>query len=273
MKYVNKLVILVAIVGMVFSCTEVVDVEVPNGGDRLVVEASINWEKGTDGKQQVINLSMSTPYFAKERMVPVTTAKVTVVKDDDLQEIVFESQNDGSYVTTSFIPEVNQSYTLKIENNGNVYHATETLISAPEIKRTEITKKLGISKETPEVVFYFDDPPKEENFYLEAFYFSGSPIPELTTISDRFNEEGKEMKIWYEEEFEKDDVITASLVGISEAYYNYMNIFFAQQQQGGPFQVTPAQMIGNCKNINDPKEEVFGYFRLSEVSTVIEVIE
>lgn len=272
MVYLKKLGIFAAIVAMVASCTEIVDVKVPNGGDRLVVEASINWEKATEGKQQVIKLSMSTPFFSKEKFVPVTSAKVSVIKNDDLQEISFESNDDGTYNTNNFVPKLNQSYTLKINYNGKVYEATETLIPVPEINRVAITKEKGFSKETPEMTVYFDDPSNERNFYLGTFYLPNTYIPELGTFDDKF-QNGTENDFWFEDDFEKGEEIVASLAGLSEAYYYYLDLFFNQQGGGGPFQTTPAQMVGNCKNINDPKEEVFGYFSLSEVVTVSKIIE
>ena len=37
-----------------YSCTDVIDVDVPDAPPRLVVEASIDWMKGTDGSEQII---------------------------------------------------------------------------------------------------------------------------------------------------------------------------------------------------------------------------
>ena len=48
---------------LVSGCTDVIEIEVPQEPPRLVIEASIDWKKGTSGRFQTVNLSLSTPYF------------------------------------------------------------------------------------------------------------------------------------------------------------------------------------------------------------------
>ncbi len=110
---------------LVFSgCTETVMDALPNGGHRLVVGASINWEKGTDGREQIIKLRQSTPYFASQSSIPVTGAIVRVIKDDDGTVFNFRDQDNGMYKATDFIPELRKSYTLEIEHNNKSYTAS-----------------------------------------------------------------------------------------------------------------------------------------------------
>ena len=50
-KIINKLrskaaVTIILLSSVVFSCTDVVDVAVPTEASRLVIEASLDWEKG-----------------------------------------------------------------------------------------------------------------------------------------------------------------------------------------------------------------------------------
>ena len=61
----NRFINFLALLLLVFftSCTVVIEVEVPSEEPRLVIEASINWEKETVGNNQRIKLSKSTPYF------------------------------------------------------------------------------------------------------------------------------------------------------------------------------------------------------------------
>ena len=50
------------------SCEDVIDVELPTQDTQLVIEASINREKGTAGNIQEIKLSLTAPFF--EAQVP-----------------------------------------------------------------------------------------------------------------------------------------------------------------------------------------------------------
>lgn len=46
------------------SCEDVIDVDLGSSEKRLVVEASINWYKGTSGEWQVVYLSTSTDFYS-----------------------------------------------------------------------------------------------------------------------------------------------------------------------------------------------------------------
>ena len=274
-NFYNKLGALLILIGLLSSCTDVIDVDVPNGGARLVVDASINWQKGTSGETQTIYLRESTAYFDNNRDVPVTGASVTVTKENDGSIFVFFDQNNGSYTATDFVPELNASYTLEILYNGNSYTATETLIPVSDINRVEQGVEGSGDDSEIQLQVFFDDPAAVENYYLGEFIPSNLPIPSLAVISDEFTD-GNENFI----ENDNDNYVTGATVdinvyGISQRYYDYLNIFIQQSgsEDNGPFPTTPVQLKGNCINVNDPNEEVLGYFRLSEFDTTSYTIE
>lgn len=256
------------------SCTDVINVTVPNAGARLVVEASINWEKGTTGSTQTIKLSTSTAYFDKNTDKPATGAKVTVTKKDTGTQFIFADQNNGMYTTTNFVPEVNASYDLSIIYKGKTYVATETLVGVVPIKKVEqeVRSDFGGGQQVRVKTFY-DDPVNETNYYLAEFQQGNFPLTSLKVRNDQFTN-GNESFIGYyhDDENETKVKINIKLYGISKRFHNYIEQLLLQSgaegRRGGPFETTPAQLKGNCKNINDPNEEVLGYFRLSEFSKV-----
>lgn len=252
------------------SCTDVIQVDVPDGGSRLVVEASINWLKGSAGKNQTIKLSTSIPYFESNTNTAVTGATVVVTNNNDGTQCVFNDQNNGTYTTSNFIPKLNHSYTLTIQYNKNTYTATETLTSVPNITNVKQGVRTIFGESEIEVKIFFNDPPNTNNYYLGEFYVSNSSLPTLSVLEDRFTNGNENFFIYLNnEDLEKGDVIDFYLYGISETYYNFMNLLIQQSESSGnPFQTTPAQLKGNCKNRNNPNEEVLGYFRLSEVSKI-----
>ena len=180
--------LLILLMGSLNSCTDVIDINVPNAGARLVVDASIKWEKGTSGATQTIYLRESTAYFDKDPDVPVTGATVTVTKENDRSMVVFADQNNGSYRATDFVPELNASYTLEILYNGNTYSATESLIAAPNINRIEQSLEGSDDDAEIQLQVFFDDPEAVENYYLGEFIPSNLPIPSLAVISDEFTD-------------------------------------------------------------------------------------
>jgi hypothetical protein len=269
MNIYGKLGTLLLLIGLLNSCTDVIDVKVPNGGARLVVDASIKWQKGTTGKIQTINLRRSTAFFDKNPDIPVTGASVTVTKENDGSIFVFADQNNGSYTATDFIPELNASYTLKILYNGNSYTATETLIAAPAINRVEQTIE-GSDGDTEIVLqVFFDDPGAVKNYYLGEFTPSNLPLPSLSVISDKFSD-GNENYIENDNENNVAGVtVGINVYGISQRYYDYLNILIQQSgsDEGGPFPTIPVPLKGNVTNVNDPNKEVLGYFRLGAFDT------
>ena len=254
------------ILGSTNSCTDVVDVDVPNAGPRLVIEASINWEKGTAGEIQTIHLSQSTSFFDNTADVPVSGAFVSVIKNDDGAQFNFEDQNDGTYIATDFVPQIGQTYTLDIVYNGRTYTATETMKSVSEIDRIEQTLEGSGDEEEIQIKVFFNDPIDIENYYLGEFNSSVNPLVTLTSLSDEFTDGNENFIEFDNEELVEAATVDVSLYGISEGYYNFISILIQQSGEvDGPFQTIPVQLKGNCINPDDPDEEVLGYFRLSEV--------
>ncbi|MGS2738485.1 DUF4249 domain-containing protein [Sinomicrobium sp. M5D2P17] len=271
----NKLGVLLIIIGLLNSCTDVIDVNVPNGGARLVVDASINWQKGTSGERQTIHLRESTAFFDNNPDVPVTGASVTVTKENDGSIFVFADQNNGSYTATDFVPELNASYTLEIFYNGNSYTATETLIAAPVINRVEQGIEGSGDDTEIQLQAFFDDPGDVENYYLGEFIPSNLPLPSLAVISDEFTDGNENFIENDNENYVAGATVGINVYGISQRYYDYINILVQQSgsDENGPFPTTPVQLKGNCTNVNDPNEEVLGYFRLGEFDTTSYTIE
>ena len=47
-----------------FSCEEVIPLDLKSGTPKLVVEAALTWKKGTTGNVQKIKLSTTTDYYS-----------------------------------------------------------------------------------------------------------------------------------------------------------------------------------------------------------------
>lgn len=256
------------------SCTDVVDVDVPNGGARLVVEASIDWEKGTMGNEQTIKLSTSTAFFDSNPNVPVTGATVTVTKENDGSQFIFADQSNGEYTTTSFIPEIGAVYNLNIVYNGETYAASETLIGFTEIN--SVAQEDGFNEDEYRVRVLFDDPADEVNYYLGEFIQENLAVPSLASVRDEFVNGNEAFVLHFDEKNVPGTEVDIKVFGISEDFYFYIEQLIqlsGTQGGGGPFQTTPAQLKGNCVNVNDSNEEVLGYFRLSQFARTNYTIE
>lgn len=272
--YIKTLLVLLTIATS--SCEDVIDVKVPNEKARLVIEASLDWQKGTAGNNQTVKLSTSKPYFENTINTSVTGATVKVTNTSSNREYIFVDQNDGTYTINDFEPVINDVYTLEVNYNNETYSATETLQSVSPIKRIEQSLEGGFNDEILDVYMYWDDPVDETNFYLIKFLEVGDELPIFEDFNDEFVN-GNELDTFFEEEREDDDdqaeynpgdVVEFTLYGVSERFNNYMSLLIEQYDSGGdPFSSVPGKLKGNCINLDSPEDYAFGYFRLSEFDT------
>lgn len=272
MKLIYKILFVILILGTA-SCTDVIEVDVPEGPIRLTIEASLDWEKGTQGNDQTILLSTSTPYFESQNNSAVTGATVQVRNNESGVVFTFQDQNDGRYTTSSFLPVMGNSYTLEIQYEGEQYTATETMLPVSEFSAITQSQEDGEDDEVLEVNVSFQDPADIENYYFLRFQSRNDRLPELFDIKDEFVD-GNEVTFYYEKiedeqenikEFEPGDTVDIVLLGISEDYYNYLQLLIEQfESAGDPFSATPVALVGNCINIDNPDNTPYGYFRVSE---------
>lgn len=256
---------------MLTSCQDVVDVDLNTAEPRLVVDAAISWEKETDGATQSIILSTTTDYFADE-IPPVSDATVFVSNSQGTQFDFIEEPGTGNYICNNFVPELYETYTLTVIVDGETYTATEQLIPVPEITRIEQEDDGGIFGESIEVHFFFNDNGDEDNFYLSKFEVDFLLYPEYYAISDRFSQGNEMFEVFTNEDLAQGDELNMSLSGISEQFYSYMSLIL-ESTSGNPFNVPPSNIRGNIINETNEDNYALGYFRLSEVSSRVYLVE
>ena len=85
----KKLIYIVILIFFTVSCEDVIDVNVPTESPRLVIDASINWFKGSLGNEQQIKLTLTAPYF--ENSVPPANGAQIEISDTNNNIFVFTS--------------------------------------------------------------------------------------------------------------------------------------------------------------------------------------
>ncbi|MDO6759653.1 DUF4249 domain-containing protein [Tamlana sp. 2_MG-2023] len=269
-KYIYFSVVLVT--QFLVSCTDVIDVDVPTADPRLVIEASLDWEMGTLGNNQTVKLSTTSAYFDNNSNDAVTNAVVSVTRLSDDMVFNFTNNNDGTYTTTNFEVDLNETYQLEVLYENEVYTATETLLATTPIKAVTQSEEGGILPDAIEVNVFFDDPGDETNFYVLRFKTEGDPYPELRDVSDEFLN-GNEISIFYEkrgddeaDELQPGDVVDINLFNVSERYYKFIQLLNSQSGSGNPFAPTPVELRGNCVNTTNADNYAYGYFRVTQTN-------
>ncbi len=253
------------------SCEDVIEVDLDTGEDKVVIDAEILWQKGTDGALQTIKISRMAAYYSPNSP-KVSGAQVRVENTDGAVFTFTEIEEQGTYVCTDFIPELNKVYTLYVETDGQVYTATETMIPVPEINRIEQNEDGGFIGNEMEVVIFFNDPIGEANYYLTSFTTDILPYPDYELTEDELSDGNEIRNDFSEDNFKQGDSVEITLRGISQQFHNYMNLIL-EATDSSPFSTPPANIKGNILNQDNSSSEALGYFRLCESDTKHYVVQ
>ena len=265
MKYFSAL-LLFALTISLFSCEDVIEVEVQNTTPRLVIDAQFNMYTK---EQQLrleggVRLSFSANYFDEELPV-VKDALVTITHlNSGLEYPLLFDESIGMFVPDKidFLTDFNSKYELSVLHQGQAYTGSTVFVPVPPIiKAVQGTKTLFSGDET-EIILSFQDFSEREDFYLYDF---GQEI--YRPIEDRFfqGEEFVFSHFYSSGEVKVGDIITIKAHGVEEQYYNYFNLILTlTDSNGGPFQSLPASSRGNILNVTQPDNYPLGYFLISE---------
>ncbi|MDC1393927.1 DUF4249 domain-containing protein [Flavobacteriaceae bacterium] len=274
MKYFSAI-LLFALTISLFSCEDVIEVEVQNTTPRLVIDAQFNMYTK---EQQLrleggVRLSFSANYFDEELPV-VKDALVTITHlNSGLEYPLLFDEFIGMFVPDKidFLTDFNSKYELSVLHQGQAYTGSTVFVPVPPIlKAVQGTKTLFSGDET-EIILSFQDFSEREDFYLYDF---GQEI--YRPIEDRFfqGEEFVFSHFYSSGEVKVGDIITIKAHGVEEQYYNYFNLILTlTDSNGGPFQSLPASSRGNILNVTQPDNYPLGYFLISESHQVQLLVE
>lgn len=256
------------------SCEDVIEVELETTAPRLVIDASINWIKGTNGNIQFIQLSLTAPYY-NNTIPPATGAVVTVADSNNNTFNFVEDGNSGLYANNSFAPTLNDTYTLTIVYNNETYVGTETLLPVPPIDFIEQNDGGGFSGDETEIKAYYTDPEGVGNYYLFEFIYIEDSTINIEVYDDEFTDGNQIFGFYSNEDISSGDELIIRNSGVSEQFYDYLNILLQQtdDDSGDPFQTQPATVRGNCINQTNSDNYPLGYFRVSETDIFTYVVE
>jgi len=250
------------------SCQDVINVNLNTAAPRLVIDAAINWQKGTDGSVQKIILSTTTDFYST--ITPKVSGATVFIKNSENMNYIFsEIPNTGEYQCTTFKPIIGETYILTVVYKAETYTATETMQSVSPIDAIQQKNNGGFTGKDYEIEVSFKDPPAK-NFYMAKFFPEIFKVPSYGIISDEYTNGNAKSWTYSDSDLKEGNKIDITHYGISQAYYNYMNklISIASSSGGGsPFQTPPATVRGNIVNKTHNDNYALGYFSLNEVDS------
>lgn len=258
-----KLIILIIIF---HSCEKVIDIETEFDDKRLVIDANISKHRDSIDGIASVKLSETIPYFSDQESI-VKNASVKIETNQIVYNLVY---NNEKKEYSSIIENINkEEFVLSIIRNENTYTSSEKLITTPKIKSVIFGDRKSLNKDEVELRVTFIDPPEKGNYYLWKFGPKKSGKYDYLPALDKYingNEFTFSFFIDKTEYLQNSDFINIEINGISENYYNYLNILTSQAgaQNGRPFSTSSSIIRGNISNLVSEEKFPLGYFRVYE---------
>lgn len=268
---IMKKIISILVLSIFFiSCEEKVNIPLDTGNPKLVIDANILWQKGTNGSTQKVKLTTTTDFYSN--VIPTVSGAVVYITDSSNNLFTFvETPNTGEYVCSNFVPVINKQYNLTVQYAGQTYTASNTLLATPTIDSVQQNTVQGFSGNQIQVKFFYQDNGAENNNYLIGVKNSTKAVVEYDALQDEFFQGNQMFGFYTDNKLKTGDQLFFSLEGISLRYYNYMKELLSISGSGGgggPFSTPPVTLRGNIVNQTDENNFPLGYFHLSEIDTL-----
>jgi len=280
------------------SCISKFIPEVSADQQLIVVEGIITDQPG----QKTIKISTSTPLGERSIPKPLTGCNVTL-SDDAGNYIMLSEISDGLYATPDeFLAVVGRSYTLHIKTNSN--HLNKTYESAPVLMKpvppidSLYYEKIVLSRasdgvpsaEGCQVFVNTHDPTNNCRYYrweyaetwvFELPYYvqnrkcwvsNNSPQINIKTSSSLSEDRVDRMPLNYitneSDRLNMNYSILVNQYSLTEQEYSYWEkLKNMVEQVGSLYDVIPTSIPGNIRCIENPGENVLGYFSVSAVKS------
>lgn len=244
-----KLFILILVISVFWGCEDVIEVDAPSEPPRLSIDALIRVDEETTVTNIVISASLTSSFFdetstAKLEEITIRNANYEPNSPSDQDFIVLTESAPGRYEgskNTSFFTD-GGTFELLINYNGEKFRALTEYVPTVPIDSLQQGEGTLFSGDETEVLVSFTDNPERDDFYLFDFDFGEY----LVTEDEFYQGQTFEFSYFYDEDVEPGRKIDIDLLGVNEAFYNYMNQLIVQAGgDQGPFQTPSSTVRGN----------------------------
>ena len=258
----KKLLLLCTATFLIFSCQDVVELDLNNADPRLVIDARV--ELNEDGTTSAIVFLTRSADFYTEDNPTVNDAEVKITAADGTEHD-FVNGNFGVYTNETLDVVEGVAYTLTILDQGNTYTSTEMLERTTPFIDIQQETIAGFGDDIVELTAFYNDPAGLGDYYL--FSYEDEFNEQTDVRDDEFFDGNIAPTIFFIEETEVGTEATFSIRGIDQQCFEFYLKLLQQSGEGdgGPFDAPPATVRGNIVNETNEDRFPFGYFRISEV--------
>jgi hypothetical protein len=251
---------LIALLFILQSCKEEIDLDIPGGKPKIVIESEVT----TETDSSFVRITRTADYYSNGKNVPITNATVTV------NGIAFTHVNNGLYKPLApYTGVVGTTYNLNVVADGSTFTSSsiiEPMFSIDSIFQVFKPKEGFIDEGYSINYLGFDNRSKIKYTYFRLGYFD--TIVQRDSLSDNiilFNNDATPIGNPYAFElpftrFQPKDVVILIFRSVTKEMNDFLFSFDMQSSGApGPFQVPPANLPTNIRG------GAIGYFATYDV--------
>ena len=300
MKNISLIALLLT--GLLHSCMDVIDVNLPEGNELVIIDAWVN----NLNQDQVIKLRTTAPYFDDVDLPAVSGALVSITDNNDSTFLFVEDGSTGNYIWSpqggQVFGQVNDTYVLTVQIGSNIYTAESYMGRTTPIDSItyEFEEGDGLNPDGIYAQFYATDPvgigdaywikafknnvflnkPQELNWAYDAGFSPGGSIDGVVFI-EPLREINREPDSG-EGATDNDDVspyaigdtIRVELHSITEEAYFFINEAWTQMTLGdNTIFAPPSSNVSNNINSDNADVEAVGFFCVSAVESLETIVD
>jgi hypothetical protein len=245
-KYLKH--IIFALLSIVWSCTEKIDLKLDEGVTKIVIEGTLS----STYRNQIVKISKTRPYYEAIPVEPVRDAIVTMSDSGNIY--AFTQIRAGFYVSKiSFAGVPNREYKMKIEIGNEVFEATSVMPRIPKIDSIQFYSDPE-DAQLFHIGLFAQENPLPGDYYFWGVYkdyiYQTTNITQLKYMSDElingsyFN--GNKLQSVFAKPGNR---ITLQMGSITREYFNYSVAVLKETiYNDGIFKPAPANLEGNISN-------------------------
>lgn len=278
-----------SVLGLSFtSCQDTIFVDIPETEPKLVVEGQlINKPSKTSN---FVRLSYSSKNSSTDNVTEVHDALVYIEDENGGKDTLKESwEYNGVYGNSLMKAELGKSYKLIVEVSGKKYESNFEKMA----EQAPIDTAWGQNKNTYAERDFL--PPLETDFFIQVGYkkitsvidysrwqLKKNPGSNPNVFTNNFTIDNDELfsgvvvedRPLFFDSFELGDTVNVERYSLNrDAYDFWLGLETQLDASGSPFDTPPAPLFTNLRSVSDDKEQVLGYFTVSQLDEYLVIIK
>ncbi|TMU56846.1 DUF4249 family protein [Flagellimonas algicola] len=273
----KKIIPYLFLIVLLFSCEDVIEVDVPQEDPRLIVEALIRLDPSETSYMPIVKVSLTSSFFGT---IPLTGLRDISIVNLSLPTagggngIILQETAPGSGIYQDPDPVGLRFFEegellLQLEHEGRLYFARTYYVPSAPMDDLRQGDDILFDDDDIELEVTITDDGSMDNFYVMD-YGEG----EFLALEDKFfNGEQFSFSFFPERTLNPGDEVTVTIMGADREFFNYMDLLVEQTTdnqgvfetpvatpRGNIFDVTDLDNIDLFDNVGQPDVFPLGYF-------------